>query len=205
VSLPFFVSCILSLFPSILCYFLSLGLHSSASASLSLSSFCPAFPRESERTRIKNANSVNWTRLKTLLHAETFLLFLFYTCAGWGVLKRKRNKTAFPGDAIQLNVRVSPLYCVDNSAETCHIDATCKPLDDALALELHITALLMWEVPVLLVELEAKVTCFTTSAYANCKRSHVRCQYMGEKEKKKKPQVTRTNSRGTYRQVYGVI
>ena len=69
-------------------------------------------------------NSVNWIRLMTLLQAETFLLFLSYTYAGWGVLKRERNNGAFPGDAIQLNV--SPLYCVDNSVDTCHLDATCN-------------------------------------------------------------------------------
>ena len=51
------------------------------------------------------------------------------------------------------------------------------------ALDLHITALLMWEMPVLLVKLEAKVICFTSSAYANCRRSHVRWQYMKKEEK----------------------
>ena len=58
----------------------------------------------------------------TLLHADTLLLFFPYTCAGWGVLKRERNTRVFPGDVIQLNA--SPLYCVDNSVDTRHIDVT---------------------------------------------------------------------------------
>ena len=140
----------------------------------------PHFPPKNERTHNKNAKSVNWIRLMTLLHAETILLFCLTPAPDEVFWKGRETRGHF------LEMPFSWMYLLYTALTTpwtrvisTH-HATRKPLDDAHALELHITAFLMWEMPVLLVVLEAKVTCFTSSAYANRQRSHVKCQKLNK-------------------------
>jgi len=159
---PFgFVSSILPLFPSVLYHFLLLGLHSSVSVSSSLSLISPLSPK-SERTHIKNSKSVDWIRLTTLLQADNFLLFFLHLrrmrCFEKGQRQEGISWRCHSAECISFIQRWQLRGHVSSRRNTQH--ATCKLLQDAHALELHTTAFLMWEMPVLLVGLEAKVTCF---------------------------------------------
>jgi hypothetical protein len=140
--LSVFVSSISSLFPSVLYHFLLLGLHSSVSASLSLSLFCPTFPQKRNNTYQKR-QSVHWIRLMPLMNADTILLFCLTPAPDEVFWKGRETKGHF------LEMPFSWMYLLYTALTTpwtrvisTH-HATSKPLDDAHALELHITAFLM--------------------------------------------------------------
>lgn len=156
---PFYPYFLLSYATSCHSVFIPQFLHHSRSLSCA-----PVSPKKQQNETSKTPKSVHRVRLMVLFHAETLLLFCLTPAPDEVFWKGRETRGRF------LEMPFCWMYLLYTALTTPWTrvistqHATCKQLDDIEALELHVAANLM---SVSLVGLEAKVTCFTSSAYAN--------------------------------------